>query len=309
MSTPAPQPRETRRSRRYNRPRRPFSWIGILLGLVLGAAGGFYWAWEVSPIVEFDTEPWQLTPNDKSAYIVAIMLRYDSDGDIGAAVQSLIDLRLSGDTFQAVADTACQLATSGYVNNTSGLRAIRAMMSFYQAQGRTGCADTLIQAAGSAATQVVEITVPTSTATLPAPDTKTPTPNSASNETPTPNLLIVPTSVPQSDFIFVNATTFCDSTNSGVIQVNVYEIDGATGVPGQAIRARWENQTNTFFTGLKPERGAGYADFVMQPDVSYILDMPGASDPIPQPLIAVTCTTPDGQRATISYRVIFRSVS
>jgi hypothetical protein len=298
-----------RRSRRYDRPRRPFSWLGVLIGLGLGMASGFYWAWEIAPIVEYDTEPWQLNAPDKAAYIVAVMLRYDADGDVGAAVQSLIDLRLQPDPIQAVADTACQLATSGYVNNASGLSALRAMMNFYQGQGRRGCADDLIQAGESAPTQVVEIAVPTNTPTLPPPDTKTPTPGIAPNATATPNRLIVPTSAPQSDFVFVNVTTFCESGSSGEIQVYVYEIDGATGVPGQAIRARWNEQENRFFTGLKPERGAGYADFTMEADVSYLIDLPGASDPIPQPLVAVSCTTPEGQRAIISYRVTFRAVS
>ncbi len=304
-----PNPNERVRSRRYNRPRRAFSWLGVILGLTLGMAGGFYWAWEVSPIVEYDTEPWQLNPQDRAAFVVAIMLRYDADGDVGAAVQSLIDLRLQDDPIQAVADTACQLATTGYINSATGLRAIRAMMNFYQAQARIGCADDLIQSASIVPTQIVEIAVATTTATLPPPDTKTPTPGTASDTTATPNRLIVPTSAPQSDFIFVNATTFCESANSGVIQVFIYEIDGVSGIPGQVIRARWENQENTFFTGLKPERGIGYADFDMQPDVSYLLDLPGASDPIPQSLVAVSCTTSDGQRALISYRVVFRSVS
>ena len=46
----------------------------------------------------------------------------------------------------------------------------------------------------------------------------------------------------------------------------------------------------------------GYADFLMESGKDYIVDMPGHADPVPQPLSAVPCTTPNGERAIISYR-------
>ncbi len=306
--TPQPYrpPSDSEIPARYRRPRRQVSWIGAIIGLVLGIGGGLFFAWYVSPIPEFDNEPWQLTADAKADFVVAIMLRYSQDGDVGRAVQSLIDLRLSGDPIQTVADMACSLASTGYANNVSGVRAIRAMMSFYQPQGRTGCADSLIPADNVAATDVIEITVPTNTPTLAPPATKTPTPLRPAGGSPTPALVIVPTSAPQSDFIYVNATTFCDANASGMIEVYVYAVNGATGIPGQAIRVRWDGGESIFFTGLKPERGAAYADFQMEADRSYIVDMPGRADPLPQPLVAVPCTTPEGGRAVISYRVTFR---
>lgn len=312
-STRESVPARARRSRentprRYDRPRHLISWFGVLLGLALGITGGLIWAWQVQPIREFDTEPWQLQPDDRAQYIVAIALRYQHTGNVGQAVQSLIDLRLPGDPIQAMADTACQLATTGYIDNSSGLRAIRAMMAFYQGQGRTSCADAIIPVANGEPTQVIEIEAPTNTPTLPPPATKTPTPGVASAVTSTPNLVIIPTSAPQTDFAFVNAATFCDANNAGVIEVYVYEVNGATGVPGQAVRVRWDGGESTFFTGLKPELGPAYADFQMQENSSYIVDMPGRADPLPQPLVAVSCTTPDGQRAVISYRVTFRAI-
>jgi hypothetical protein len=46
----------------------------------------------------------------------------------------------------------------------------------------------------------------------------------------------------------------------------------------------------------------------MEADKSYNIDMPGRADPLPQPLVAAPCTTPDGGRAIISYRVTFREL-
>lgn len=295
------------RTRQYQRPRRLISWFGVLLGVSLGIVGGLLLAWS-QPVQEYDTAPWQLTAADRSAYMVAIALRYDSDGDVGRAVQQLIDLRLPGDPIEQMAVAACELATTGYVDNASGLHAVRAMMRFYQAQGRSGCADQVISVDDPASTTIVDIQAPTSTPTLPPPDTKTPTPDGGIGGTPTPNILVIPTSPPQTDFTFVNAATFCDSTRSGLIEVYVYDVNGATGIPGQAVRARWDGGESTFFSGLKPERGTAYADFQMSENLSYILDMPGRADPLAQPLVAVTCTTAEGQRAVIGYRVTFRAL-
>lgn len=290
--------------RKYQRSRRPFSLLGILLGLLLGVGGALTFAWVLSPVEVVDSEPWQLGADDKTQYMIAIALSYRYDGDLGTAINRLVGLRLPGDPIQAVADTACALATTGYANNTSGLNAVRALMRFYQLQGRTGCADQLI-AAGEDPGSVVNIDVPTPTLTLPPPPSKTPTP-SADQPTPTPLFVAVPSSVPQNDFELVSVNTSCDT---GLIQVFVVELNGSTGIPGMEIRARWDGGESRFFTGLKPERGAGYADFQMEAGIDYLIDMPGRSDPVSRPLSAIPCTMEGGARALTSYTVIFRSVS
>jgi hypothetical protein len=40
----------------------------------------------------------------------------------------------------------------------------------------------------------------------------------------------------------------------------------------------WEGGSDAFFTGLAPELGLGYADFEMQPGLSYILRVGSAGD-------------------------------
>lgn len=294
-------------SSRYRRPRRFFSVAGLLIGLILGIGGSLYYAWNLAPIQEFDTEPWQLNAATKDQYVVAIALSYARDNDIGKAINRLVALQLPGDPIQAVADAACRLATTGYVNSTGGLNAVRSMMRFYQLQGRAGCADQLISSqAGQGG--VVTIEVPTSTPTLTPPASKTPTPVSAL-PTSTPLALIIPSAQPQNDFILAGVSTNCGTDISGLIMVEVYEADASTGSPGQEIRVRWDGGESRFFTGLKPERSRGYADFQMEAGKDYILDMPGHADPLSQPLSAVACTTPTGERAVIAYRVVFRAAN
>lgn len=288
-------------ARRYQRPRSGISWVGVILGLILGIGGGLLYTWVLSPVVEFDTQPWQLNAADRQQYIVAIMAEYGHTGDFNRAFQRLLALRPQTDPIQEVAEVACELTTSGYANNSSGLRAVRAMITFYQLQGRSGCADDLIVANAAQPTLVV-IELPS--ATLAPPATKTPTPESSIRLTGTPTIPVVPTNLPSSDYEIANIPTACSIDRPGLIEITVVDFNGQ-GIPGQTVRVRWDGGESVFATGLKPERGAGYADFQMEAGLSYLVDMPGLSDPS-QPLVATTCALENGDRSLISYRVVFR---
>lgn len=310
MSLPPPAPNSLpelpglpRRSR-YRRPRRFVSVWGIFLGLILGIGGGLFIGWYLVPYQEFDTAPWQLKDDDKAQYVVAIILAWSHDGDLGQAINRLVALQMPGnDPIQQVADIACNLAKTGYVDSNSGIHAIRVMIQFYELQGRTGCASNLLPNV----TPPPEITIvpPTDTPTVAPPPSKTPTPQVILTPTPTLQFIPVPTTVPHRDFVLVNITPYCDVALSGIIEVYVQEFNG-DGIPGQAVRVKWDGGESTFFTGLKPERGPAYADFKMEAGKGYIIDMPGRSDPSSRPLAAVQCTTDANQQAIQSYRVVFR---
>ncbi len=298
----APRPARSR----YERPRRPFSVLGIILGLILGVGAGLGYAWGIAPMEQSNIAPWQLDAEGRTSYTVAIALAYGQDGDLGHAIERLVALRFPGDPIQGMADIACQLASTGYANSTSGLDALVTMIRLYQLQGRAGCADQIIGANSSQSGGVVTIDLPTPTTTLTPPPSKTPTPLN-NRPTPTALLFIVPTQAPQNAFDLISVTTNCSLGQSGLIMVDVYQLNGSTGIPGMEIRARWSGGESRFFTGLKSERGDSYADFTMASGIDYIIDMPGRADPIRQPLSAVPCTTPNGEQAVIAYRVLFRA--
>lgn len=300
------QPEFPRRRTRYNRPRTYISRWGVAFGMVFGILLGLGYAWLIAPIEEFDTESYQLQASDKNHYAVAIILEYQQSSDLARAVSKLIELRLGDDPIQSVANVACELASTGYVNSTSGLNALRAMKTFYQLQGRSGCADLVIPDIDTADTQVVEVIVPTNTPTIPPPPTKTPTADFAPM-TPTPNISIVPTVSTQRDFDGRIANTFCDPQTPGLIEVFVVQFNG-DGIPGETVRVRWEDNNSLFVTGLKLERGESYADFQMEDGKGYTIDMPTLSDPLGTPLVAEECFTEGGDESIKSYRVVFRQV-
>ncbi|MGB1287673.1 MAG: hypothetical protein ACPG7F_14135 [Aggregatilineales bacterium] len=296
------QPALSRRSR-YQRRRRFFSGWGLLIGLILGIGGGVFAAWELFPVVEQDTTPRQLSATAKQDYAVAIMLAYSFDGDLGNAVTRLTQLFPNQDPIQAVADVACDLAKQGDVVSTGRLRSVRALKTFYQLQGRSGCADTLIPDVEQGV-QIVEVDVPTETPTIPPPPTKTPT-GIPERPTSTPaGVVIEPSSIPRRDYTGRLLPAFCDEELSGVIEVFVNDFRG-DGVAGERIRVRWDGGEDTFMSGLKPERGPSYADFQMVTGRSYIIDMPERADPLSLSIVAEPCFTGSGDEAIKSYRVVF----
>ncbi|MGJ3239443.1 MAG: hypothetical protein ACFE0Q_12105 [Anaerolineae bacterium] len=306
MSHPTPPPptlpeqEAVYRNSKYQRKRHMISWWALFIGLLIGAGGGAYYAYVIDPLQELDTSPRQLRESEKEQYVVAIMLAYGYDSNLSNTVDRLLQLDLGTDPVQAVADMACNLARTGYVDSTSGLRAVRAMRTFYQLQGRTGCADNIIPDPQTVPLQVT-VDVPTPTPNLPPPPTKTPD-NILPTSTPD-GVVVVPTNAPQRTYNGIIAQTFCSTELSGIIEVRVRL--GTEEIPGEPVRVAWENGQSNFVTGLKPERGLGYADFQMEPGLSYIVSMPGLSDPIQNPIVADSCFTEEGDTAVTSYRVVF----
>ena len=300
--TTLPEQQAVYRNSKYQRRRRLFSMWALMIGLIIGLAGGLYYAYIINPTQELSTRPSQLRLDEQQHYVVAIMLAYRYDSDLTTAINRLVALELDGDPVQRVADMACDLARTGYVDSTSGLRAVRAMRTFYQLQGRTGCADNIIPAPESVPLEVV-IDVPTASPTLPPPPTKTPNSELA---TETPNSIIATaTSAPQGTYNGIITQTFCSTELSGIIEVRVR--NGLNEeVAGQPVRVTWESGRSDFVTGLKPERGVGYADFQMEEGISYIVSMPQLSDPIQNPIVANSCFDPETNESAItSYRVVF----
>jgi hypothetical protein len=78
----------------------------------------------------------------------------------------------------------------------------------------------------------------------------------------------------------------------------------AGGQPLSSIELliRWEDGEDRFFTGLKPELGAGYADYDLEAGKSYQVGLVGLKSDVAQGIVADACE--DGTRA--SWELVFR---
>jgi hypothetical protein len=281
------------------------SLLGLVLGLGIGIGLGLAYTWVINPVIEYDTEPHQLSAAARTQYMIAVSLAYRADSDLRTAVDRLVELRLPGDPFQALANTACDLLRQG-ISTTSQRNAIEALVSLYRPQGRTGCADesnlfTVVQPSPTPFPTAIPVTP-----TLVPPASKTPTVPAPASLTPaTVAPTATPTAIPsEDDFLLVAVQTYCSTELAGLIEVYV-QLPGTGQLPGIPIRVRWDGGEDNFVTGLKPERGQGYADFKMEANRNYLVEIPGRS-PVSRALSATQCFMENGDPSTISYRVIFR---
>jgi hypothetical protein len=270
--------------------------IWVIIGIVGGISAGLFYAWQVDPRIVTEVSPAQLSREGRQQFMVVLSLAFARDRDLIRAATRLNDL---GEDWQSLADTACELTQSGYASTSTGLIAIRAMVELAASQGYTGCASALIPAVTPS---------PVRTATdLPAPPTPTAFPTKTPSPEPSPTAIAAPPTAsptPTGDMSIALVETVCDVRIPGQIEVIIRNPDGS-GVPGLPVEVIWAEGRQRFFTGLKPERDPGYADFTMTPGQSYQVVIPGRSERTRR-LEAGTCTARDGTSARTSYRVVFQ---
>lgn len=162
-------------------------------------------------------------------------------------------------------------------------------------------------------TQIVSATLAISP-TQPLPNTPPPTitPSPAvtrsvtltPTRTPTPLPTRTPTPTPGAPFVLDSLRQVCDSELSDPF-LQVEALDAAREpVFGVEVLVQWPGGQDRFFTGLKPEIGAGYGDFTMTPGVVYLLQIAGGGQPVPD-LIAPECEDSGGTRYWGSWRLVF----
>ena len=280
-----PKPGRASRGTELMEPRRPP--IYLLTGLIIGLALGMIYAWVLTPSEALETEPIMLRTDFKDTYRELIARAYLSNSDLGRAKAHLALLE-DEDPVRALAVQA-QL-TLGEGEN-SPARALGMLATALQAEidgsplANSGEQITTPEQLGSG---------PGNT---PTPATETPpaaisignTPSEADEEESpdtTPTASITPTAKPTSTatpgppFVLQEFFVECNpEINPPQIQVFVRDAAG-NPVPGVAIVISWDGFTNRFVTGLHPTYGLGYADYDMDPAVTYSLRIEDGGEPI-----------------------------
>jgi hypothetical protein len=100
------------------------------------------------------------------------------------------------------------------------------------------------------------------------------------------------------------AELVCNPNQAGpLLQVVVLDAAG-TPVPSMEIIVSTDKGEDHFFTGLKPDLGLGYADFLMQPEVEYSLRLADGGETMNN-LLAKECAKEDGSKYWGSWLVTF----
>jgi hypothetical protein len=122
-----------------------------------------------------------------------------------------------------------------------------------------------------------------------------PTPRPTSTRTPTQT----------APFILTSQDLVCDANlPSGLLQVLALN-SGRRQLPGIRVIVTWDSGNEEFFTGLKPELGNGYADYLMEPGRSYSVQLSTGSD-IATNINAPSCLAPNGEGFIGGYKLTFQ---
>jgi hypothetical protein len=247
--------------------------------MTIGLVGGLVYTWELDPIGIKDTTPKLLRPRDKLSYLALIGDLYAYDGDLSQARARLakLDVEADGPTLAAIIEH--------YLDGGGQPEEVRNLSHLAEALGATG-----------GVLQVFAV------ASTPSPEAATAEP--VQSGTP---LTPVPSPTPAPSFRLIEQTALCAQPGQpGRIAVWVQDIAGSE-LDGMEIVVSWTTGQDRFFTGLRPERGPGYADFTMAPHTEYEVAVAAYNGDVAQGLTAdlQPGVCPDGTVAQ-EWRVTFQ---
>jgi hypothetical protein len=268
-----------------------------LLALLAGIGLGLVYSWGISPLRVVDAEPVALRADFKDQYRSAIAAAYAATGDLTRA-QTRLTLLRDDDPIDAL--------------NAQAQRMLASSESFEEADQVAALASALDQngiglPVINPTVEITNNTVSAPTSTFPPTSSEIPLQLTETPITETPQLIETQTtpiaatprptrtSVPTlgAPFALTGQESVCDpNLPDGLLQVLVLN-SNRRQMPGVEILITWEGGAENFFTGLKPELGNGYADYIMTPDINYTLQLRLGSD-IASGLTRPTCQTPDG---------------
>ncbi len=251
----------------------------ILTGLLLGLILGLIFTWVVSPVKEIDTHPNLLREDYKDIYRTLIARAYQANNNLPRAEARLALIGDEEPSLALAAQAQRYLAEGGDIETA---KVLANLSSALQAAAITSA--TPLPAGTEGSNQTQGTASPTLTNDGQNTGQSTPSPD-AGPAIPTPT----PTESPP--FILQDSTSICDPTlGESLIQIIATNGEGE-GVPGVAlVISLGPNLKESFYTGLKPEVGLGYADFSAEPGLTYTLEVPDSGLVVPN-IEVPTCQT------------------
>jgi hypothetical protein len=286
----------------------PWVRLGIMLALLVGLGVGLVYAWMIAPRGATDTQPRTLRADFKDQYRSLIAAAYAATGNLPRA-RARLALLGDPDSVEALNGQAQRMQA----NNQSFERADQVAALAQALDENASNAGTNGGAIGAEPTSsapvpntTVEIadqseSIITATSLAPSSDvpldvTETPqiieTSTIVGVSTPRPTNTATP--VPGKPFKLTGQETVCDpNLPNGLLQVLVLN-SNRRQIAGVEIDITWDGGEEQFFTGLKPELGNGYADYMMSPDIIYSIQLARGSD-VAAGITAPSCHAQNGE--------------
>lgn len=233
-------------------------WMELALGVLLGLSIGLAVSWWLAPNASIDLSPAALRSDSKDEFRLLVSSAYDATGDLGRA-QARLALLQDADMVRSLIDQALRFQSG---QSHSSLYPEDPEQAVYVL---ANLANSLQQA------PVEQLATPSMTI---------------------PSLGILPTAT-YLPFELVSRESICDENDS--MAMARFQVRASSGLPlpGVEILVTWQGGRQHFYTGLKPELGYGYADFIMIPGVQYFVQVMPSST-ILDDLTAPECPAEDG---------------
>jgi hypothetical protein len=270
--------------------------LHLLVALLAGAGLGLAYSWKLSPVTYVDASPAILRSDFKDQYRMVIAASYASTQDIARA-RARLELLGDTDPVGELSAQAQRMLASG--ETFERVRPIAQLATDLQ-QGFVSIPFT-----GTPFTQIIDTPIAETPFIEEAFQTETPFPAGPTasfggtqlapppefTSTPRPTSTFIP--APGAPFTLVGQDTVCDpALRDGLLQIILMD-SRRRQVPGIQVIVTWETGESHFFTGLKPELGNGYADFLMKADTVYSVRVIEGGSFVPN-LSAPSCTNANG---------------
>jgi len=296
-------------------------WVAPIIGLVVGLTLGLVYTWVIAPVELVNTYPALLRTDYRQEWVRLAALSYVADGDLGRVCARLDGLRREdvAGTIQALIE---EYAAAGRPADT--LRSLTAlakvldvhtpaMLVYLHTPTPSSPAHAIAPsltptltptARPSDSTELVEVS-PRSHTPTPRASSPTVTPTRKPTRTPRPP---TPTPLPLPPFRLVQQEQICESGQTPRIEVVVRDERGA-GLAGVEVWLMWPGGADRAVTGLKPQSGAGYADFDAERGapgaVNYTLGISELGMPLVTDLRITSCPSQKGKEPLVgSWRIV-----
>jgi hypothetical protein len=280
----------------------------LITALVIGIGAGLVYAWFLAPVSYVDISPVSLREEHKDQYRALIAAAYGANGDLVRARARLDQLEDPDIVRTLTIQAQRTLVSAGQENISHYLGQLALALSQEptasqtlelilpvppaspspnpdsndEEPGETPAEQEVDPGVDSdeedskdtpAATETpIAGNVSTSHASYTRPAATPPSTSAANSAAPLPTR--TPTSTLGAPFVVKkDASIICNPKNrKPLIMVEATDASGKP-VPGLQVLVQWVGGEDRFFTGLKTEKGLGYADFTMNPGVSYTVQM------------------------------------
>ena len=285
------------------------SWY-LLTGAVLGVVMGLFYSWVISPVEYVDAPPYALRVDFKDEYRALVAAAYLYSNDLLRAEDRLAQLK-DDETAQSLTMQAQRALADGRPEGEVRALGILAMAlaGGISPQATTIATsqiliDTPTNPAGTSTPLLIQPTASPSTSPQLNPSQTSTVPGQGPTDTIQPTRTATSTPTQGAPFMLFETELVCNPDQTQpLIQVEVRDAAGQP-VPSIELVVAWDAGEDHFFTGLQPELGLGYADFLMTPEVVYSLRLSAGGQAV-EDLTAAECLTEDGNHYWGSWMLRF----